>query len=113
MQDQINQIETLFGKAKHYTETSVELYKLKALDKTADIASTLASRLVIVAFIVMFFLVLNIGVSLWLGELLGKSYYGFFITSGFYALGAIIFYLFRNTWIKASVRDSIIEHTLN
>jgi hypothetical protein len=113
MQEQINQIETLFEKTKHYTQTSVELYKLKAIDKTADIASTLASRLVIGAFITMFFLILNIGISLWLGELLGKSYYGFFITSGFYAVGAIIFYILRNKWIKASVRDSIIAHTLN
>jgi len=49
---------------------------------------------------------------LWLGELLGKSYYGFFIVAGFYALLALIFSIFRKQLIKNPVNNSIIEQVL-
>ncbi len=113
MENNISQVETLFEKTKHYTQTSVELYKLKAIDKSADVISTLAARLAVGVFVTLFFLILNVGISLWLGEILGKSYYGFFIVSGFYAVGAILLYVFRNKWIKTSVRNSIVVQALN
>ena len=37
----------------------------------------------IIATIVIVGLV-NVGLSLWIGELLGKAYYGFFAVAGFY-----------------------------
>jgi len=56
----------------------------------------------------MFFMILNIGIALWIGEMLGKSYYGFLILSGFYAILAIIVQIFSNRWIKKPIRNSII-----
>ncbi len=113
MESTTDHIETLFEKTKHYTQTSVELYKLKAVDKSADIISTLASRIAIAVFVILFMLTINIGISLWLGDILGKNYYGFLIVSAFYGIGAIVFYAMRNRWIKTSVRNSIIEQALN
>jgi len=76
------------------------------------VASNLVSWLIVLIFAVLFFLILNIGVALWLGELLGKSYYGFFIVAGFYALLALIFSIFRKQLIKNPVNNSIIEQVL-
>jgi hypothetical protein len=113
MEDQASLINTLFEKAEHYTKTSAELYKLKVIDKSADVISTLTVRLAIIVFITLFFLIMNTGVALWLGEVLGKVYYGFFIVAGFYALVGILLYAFRNKWIKVPLRNSIITQVLN
>lgn len=113
MENQASLIGTLFEKAEHYAETSAELYKLKAIYKSADVISTLIARFVVIVFITLFFLTLNIGIALWIGETLGKSYYGFFIVAGFYVLVGILLYVFRNTWIKQPFRDSIISQALN
>lgn len=113
MENETSLIGKLFEKAEHYTCTSVELYKLKAIDKSADVISVLIARLAIIAFIGLFFLILNIGVALWIGEILGKSYYGFFIVSAAYALIGILLYVFSNAWIKVPLRNSIITQALN
>jgi len=112
MEDQVSNIETLFERTEQYARTSADLFKLKAIDKSADVISTLTARLAVIVFVTLFFLILNIGIALWIGEVLGKAYYGFFIVSGFYALIGMLLYIFRNKWIKAPLRDSIITQAL-
>lgn len=112
MEDQSSLIESLIEKGERYGKTTIELLKLKTLDKSADVASTMISWAVVIIFAVLFFLILNIGVALWIGELLGKSYYGFFTVAGFYALLTIIFGIFRNQFIKKPLNNSIITQVL-
>ena len=112
MDEQSGMIESLIEKGEQYGKTTLELLKLKTIDKSADVASNLVSWLIVVIFAVLFFLILNIGVALWLGEILGKSYYGFFVVSGFYALLALIFGIFRKQLIKEPLNNSIIEQVL-
>jgi len=95
MEDQENLIESLIEKGEQYGKTTIELLKLKTLDKSADVASTLISWAIVIVFAVLFFLIFNIGVALWIGELMGKSYYGFFVVAGFYAILAFVFTIFR------------------
>jgi hypothetical protein len=112
MDEQSGSIESLIEKGEQYGKTTLELLKLKTLDKSADVVSNLVSWLIVLIFAVLFFLILNIGVALWLGELLGKSYYGFFVVSGFYALLALIFGIFRKQIVKNPVNNSIITQVL-
>lgn len=105
-------IESLFEKFETYLHTSIELYKLRALDKLAQITSSLAASLVIMLIAIFFFLLFNIGIALWLGELIGKSYYGFLIVSGFYLIIGFLVYYNRGKWIKEKVSDSVIEQLL-
>jgi hypothetical protein len=112
MNDNQTPIEALFEKAEDYSKTTLELFKLNAIDKTAEIVSSLAVRLAILLAVVLFVLVLNIGVALWIGELLGKTYYGFFVVAGIYALITILLYLFRNRWIRYPVSNAIITQML-
>jgi len=112
MDEQSGSIESLIEKGEQYGKTTLELLKLKTIDKSADVTSNLVSWLIVVIFTVLFFLILNIGVALWLGEMLGKSYYGFFVVSGFYALLALIFGIFRKQLIKEPLNNSIIEQVL-
>jgi hypothetical protein len=112
MDERESSIEALIEKGEQYGKTTLELLKLKTLEKSSDVASDLASWIIIVIFVSLFFLVLNIGVALWIGDLLGKSYHGFFIIAGFYALLALLFSVFRKQLIKNPVNNSIITQVL-
>jgi len=102
----------LINMAEAYGKTSFELLKLKAIDKTAATTSALFSRLLFVIILSFFVFILNIAVALWLGDLLGKYYYGFLIISAFYALLGIIIF-FMHPVIKARVNNWFITQMLN
>lgn len=82
-------VETVFSRIENLTTTQTELIKLKLYNKTADLATFLAMKAIIMSVLGLFFLFLNIGLSLWLGEILGKTYYGFLVIAAFYALVAV------------------------
>ena len=112
MEDKSSLIEPLLEKAETYGKTSFELLKLKTLDKTADVASTLASRSLLTIVISFFAILINIGIALWLGDLLGKNYYGFLIVAACYGLAAIIL-LIIHPFIKSRANNAIIKQLFN
>jgi hypothetical protein len=112
MEDQEQLIEQLLEKGEQYGKTSLELYKLKTLEVSSDVASGLISWLVVGIFAILFFLILNIGLGLWIGHLLGNSWHGFFAISGFYAFFALLFGIFRKKMIKNPINNSIINSVL-
>lgn len=112
MEEKTNIVESLLERVQDYAKISIELYQLKAIDKSADIISSIASRFVVAVFTAFIFVVLNIGVALWLGELLQKTYYGFFLVAGFYSTLCVILYIFRNKLIKEPVCNSVITQAL-
>ncbi|WP_130733572.1 hypothetical protein [Flavobacterium sp. J27] len=105
-------IEMLFEKTQEYTKSSIELFRLNAIDKTADITAALTFRLAFGLIVAMFSLFVNIGISLYLGKIIGETYVGFLIVSGFYLLLAIIVYFFRNKLIKAPITNLVIKKLL-
>jgi len=113
MEDKATPLETLLDRAEDFSKTSIKLLKFKTIDRTAEIISTTVSWIVVVAVVALFFMILNIGIALWIGELLGKSYYGFFLVSGFYALLGIVILLFSGKWIRKPIRNSIISQLIN
>ena len=66
----------------------------------------------VIIMFALFALIMNIGVALFLGELLGKLYYGFFIVAAFYLLAALILHFFMYKWIKKPISDLIIKQAL-
>jgi len=57
--------------------------------------------------------ILNIGLSFWLGSLLGETWYGFFAVGGFYAVLAIVLIIFKKKWLKGPLNDVIVNKMLN
>ncbi|MEO7312637.1 MAG: hypothetical protein ABIX01_19785 [Chitinophagaceae bacterium] len=102
----------LFDRVGEYVEIQLELIKCKAVDTSAGIVSSLASRLFIAVVILIFVMLLNIGLALWLGYMMGQLYFGFMALAGFYAFLALLFYLFRASWIKAPISNSIVRKFL-
>ena len=109
MEVKINTIEPLLARVEEYGKTSIELLKLKSLDKTADVTSTLISRLLFMVIILIFAFSLNIAAALWLGNRLGKNYFGFLLVAAFYALiGTILF--FTQHKIKIRINNLMISY---
>lgn len=112
MTDNTTPVESLFEKAEAFSKTTIKLYKLQAIDKTADVVSSLVSRLVVYLAVVLSVLTINIGLAILIGKFIGNSFIGFFIIGGFYALLALLLHGFRHTWLKHPVSNSIISQML-
>ena len=103
--------ETLIDQAVEYGRTRIELATLKAVDAVSDAVSTVVSYTVAFILMALAFLILSIGLGLYLGDVLGRSYYGFFVLAGAYLIIGLLFYLLRHTFIKTMVGNAIISHT--
>jgi hypothetical protein len=112
MEDSTNLLETLLERATEYGKTSIELVKLKTLDKTTDIVSSLVPASVVILLLASFLLFLNLGLALWLGEILGKTFYGFFVVAAFYIFTGIIVHFFLRKWIKRIVGNFLVKRAL-
>ncbi len=112
MEDKLNWFAILLDKAIEFAKTAIELLKLRAIDKISEVIASIAARIAAVVLLFTGLMIGSIGVALWLGELLGKSWFGFFIVAGFYFLcGFIMFFLLKNK-IKKSVNNLLIKKIL-
>ncbi len=105
-------IESLLERATDYGKTSFELVKLKTLEKTSDVVSSLIPHSVVFVLIVSFMIFLNFGIAFWLGEILGKTCYGFFVIAVFYAVLGIGLRVFMHKWLKKRINNYIIKLVL-
>ncbi len=112
MEQPTSQIETLVERIEAYGKTTYELSKLKVLETTIHVATSFLSRISVIVMISLFVLILNIGLAIWLGELLGKMYYGFFIVAGFYLFAGILLNMFLHKWIKKPISSFFIKQAL-
>ncbi len=105
-------IETLMESAEKYGKTTFELSKLIALETITEVFTSMITRVSVVIMISMFVLVFNIGIALLLGEVFGKTYYGFFIVAIFYLIAGIIMNAYLYKWIKKPISELIIVQAL-
>ncbi|ABG60786.1 hypothetical protein [Cytophaga hutchinsonii] len=105
-------ISKLIQRAEDYAKTTLTLYKLTMVQKSADIVSGIVSKLLLLLVMAFFLLMLSLGASLWIGEMLGKSYYGFFIVTAFYLLLFILLYIFRAQFIVSPTRNAVVVEML-
>jgi hypothetical protein len=113
MMDEVGkQIEVLLERAIEYGKTTIELAKLKAVDRISDVAALLISKIVAGAVLFIFILFASLGLALWLGDVLGKIYFGFFAVASIYGLLGILVHFFLSKWIKRLIGNFIIKRTL-
>jgi len=110
--DNANLIESLLERVTDYGKTTFELVKLKALDKTTDAVSSFIPHSFVIVLIAIFMLFANLGLALWLGEIIGKIYYGFLVVAAFYGIIGMIIHFFMHKWIKKLVSNYIIKQLL-
>jgi hypothetical protein len=112
MESAVKNIEVLYEKAKEYTQTTIELYKLIAVEKTAEVLASLLFRIAFLCLAAFFILFSSIGLGFYLGELLHSTAIGFLLVSFVYLILAILLYSFRDKWIKAPISNLIIKELL-
>lgn len=109
----VNVIESLVEKVEEYSRTSYDLFRLKTIDKISGSASSVISSLCAFFFLAIFVIILHIAVALWLGEVLGKGYYGFLCVAAFDIIIWALFNFLMRDWIKKRISNSIISQLLN
>ncbi len=112
MEQNAKMLESLLEKAEDFGKTSLELVKLKTLDKTSQIVSTFIPYSVVFILVASFMIFLNLGLAFYLGDILGKTYFGFFVIAAFYILTWLVFYVFFHKRLKKYICNSIINQML-
>jgi hypothetical protein len=113
MEDHEKLIKSLLERATEYGQTVYELIKFRILDKSIEVVSSLITRYVLLIIVLLFMVFAGLGLGLWLGEILGKTYYGLFIVAAFYFIFVIVLQFFLRKRFKKMVSDYIIKHELN
>jgi len=112
MEENTRLLESLIENSTDYVKTSLKLARLKALDKTADVVSTVIPGLVVSCLMFSFALFFSLGVSFWLGGILGETSYGFYAVALFYGFLGIFLRLFMYKWLKKLVGNNFINQVL-
>lgn len=102
-------LDELIAKAEDFGYSSLALAKLKSIRVVANTSGKVGVHFAIWAVIVLFFLMLSIGVSLWLGELWGHMYLGFFAVAGFYLLLAIVLRIFKGPLVQRPIENFVVR----
>lgn len=105
-------IKMLVDQSKDFLETKIELTRLKAIDKSADVLSTAIVMVSIIFLGSLFVIFISIGLALILGKWLGSTHYGFFIVGAVYGLLLLLIFLKKDKWIKTPIANGLIDKML-
>ena|SRR5664279_4614367 len=105
-------IKTLVDQSKDFLETQIELTKLKAIDKSADVVSTAIVMVSIIFLGSLFVIFISIAFALMLGSWLGSAHYGFLIVGAIYGLLLLLIFIKKDQWIKTPIANGLINKML-
>ncbi|HET6252684.1 MAG TPA: hypothetical protein VFE32_01355 [Puia sp.] len=112
VEEQQHDIDILLSDAGDYIETRATLWKLKGIESLSDVSGELVSGLALIGIAMLVILIFSIGFALLIGYWVGNDFYGFFIIGGFYVFVGLIFYAFRNQWLKQPFSNLLIRKIL-
>ncbi|HLP94873.1 MAG TPA: hypothetical protein VK168_12600 [Saprospiraceae bacterium] len=113
MESPANSIEILFDRIEVYGQTTLNLWKLQMLEASIKISTKIISNLSFALLISTSIFIFSIGLALYLGELLGKAYYGFTIIAISYLIAGVMLHFFLGKWLRKHIGDSIISEILH
>jgi hypothetical protein len=113
MEQQDSRLNSLLTQAEQYGKTSLELAKLKTVQKLIPVATAFTGKLFVMSAFYLFIFLLNIGIAMWLGSLLGKPYMGFILIASFYLLTAIVIHYLSAKLFRKPISRFIIQQILN
>jgi hypothetical protein len=112
MEDQRHDIDALLSDAGDYLETRTSLWKLKAIESLSDVSGELVSGLGMIGIVTFVIMLFSVGFALLIGDLLGKSFYGFFIIGGAWFIFGLICFIRRDRWLKEPFSNMLIRKIL-
>ncbi len=102
----------MFELIKKYFNNRIELVKLSMVSVTANLVAKLMSSFVILLFSLMIMLLVSIGFSFWIGEVIGSLSMGFFIVSGVYFLFFLLYLVFAKEKIEITLKDKVVQASI-
>lgn len=111
-EDFVNSFESLLESAAGYGKTSYDLARLKSIDKTSVVVSSLITHAIVFLILMSFLLFLNLGVAYYLGEMYGNVFFGFFVVGLFYGFIGLVVHFFFHDSIKKKISNYIIKQAL-
>jgi hypothetical protein len=109
MEDQELDAQEVIGKVKEYIEVRKELVILTAVEKGSQLFANLLTDGLVVLFGVLAILFGSLALGFYLSELIGNSYAGFLIITGFYFLLAIIIYSVKDKFLEKRIVNGVIK----
>ena len=99
----------LFSNIKEYASVTKELAILTVAEKTSSAAAGAAAGGVLAILGFFSFLFANLALAFYLSELIGNSWAGFLVLTGFYLLLTFIVYLTQEKMIKKPIENGMIK----
>jgi len=113
MENKPTSVEELFYKLKDYGETTLDLYKLKAINKVSGFLSNLIVGLLLIVLLFLVLICISIGLGLLIGSWLGNVYWGFFIMAGIYIIIGLVLFSGRKRILKEPVANHMIKELID
>jgi len=107
--DEKSKIDSLASNIKKYAEESFNLLLINLYEKISRMVSGATAVIIFAVFGILVLLFASIGLSIWIGRLLGETFIGFFIVAIIYLLIAVFLYAMRDKWIRLPVVNSVIK----
>lgn len=113
MLDTFEKIEELSVHVKKYVDNRIEYTKLNIAEKVSEIAGNLLSGALLTILLFLFILFSGISLAFYLGELVGKIYWGFLIVASIYLAIGFIVWLFKKPLLQIPIMNSILNQIFN
>lgn len=102
-------INLLLKSIEAYAVTNIQLYKLYLIDFISDLMAELYSKFIVTVLFILCGLFFLIGISIWLGSLMGKLHYGFILMSGLLLIVAFFLMQFKKFIIINPIYNSLAK----
>ena len=112
MEDQELDARNIVGKVRNYVNLRKELVILSAVKKGSQLIANLLTDCLVKLFGVLTILFGSLALGFYLSELIGNTYSGFFIVTGFYLLFAILIYALKDKYMEKHIINAVIKKFL-
>lgn len=102
-------VDELTNSLKQYVGTSAELFKLEAIEHSANISSKMISSMVIGITFLLLLVFGSFGLSFYLAEYFNSHFVGFFIVAGGYLVLGLFLLIFRKRLIEFPFKNHFIK----
>ena len=113
MENEPTAVEELFYKLKDYGETTVDLLKLKAINKVSGFSSSVIATIILAVLLFLVMICLSIGFALLIGLWLGQAMWGFFIMAFLYIIIGLILFASRKKILKDPISNKFIKELID
>lgn len=108
MEDKEVESQGITDRIKEYAQIRKELAILTAVDKGSRLFANLITDGLVVLFAVLTFSFGSLALGFYLSEVLGNTYAGFLIITGFYFLVALIVYFTKDKYMEKAIINKVI-----